>query len=177
MADDLIIRPPSKRENLLDLLMEHLGGIKPVNGYETDLNGAHYGRSIYGHETDVPFIAVLEAPKPAEYVAGGESTGKVRRNVTWELLLQGFAKNDPVEPLRPAYRMLAETELRLSELISEREGRPTHPSIYRLANQATDIMIGHGVVRPPADKVSPTAFFYLPLTVKYSYDLSKPYGE
>lgn len=169
-------RPDPIRLRILNTLKAHLEGITPENGYDHDMAGRFFmGRSIFGSEAQVPFYSVLEAPRPNELIGGGQD--KVKRIVTWDLLLQGFVENDPINPIAPAHRLLAETELRLSELISENQGRPNHPSIYRIANLATDVLIGQGVARPATEKVSPNAFIYLPLTVKFANDLSKPYGE
>lgn len=172
-------RPPSIRTVIRTTLMNHLAGITPANGYTHDLTGrVHYGKPIFGAETEVPFLSLGSPPKLLPVRAMGESDGKLRRVITWELMLQGFVSDNKRDPLQPADDLLTEVELRLSEVISEESGRPTHPSIFRLANRAVkDFRIGQGVSRPPTEKVSPTAFFYLPLEIVFMHDLSKPFGE
>lgn len=169
-------RPTSKHQAIFDKIKEQLEKINPENGYDHDLRGkVFYGRSIYGAEQDVPFVSVLEQPKPNDVSAAG--SGKVRRTIFNDLMIQGFVKDNKENPLVPALDLLAEVELCLSELISEHEGRPTHPTSHRLANLATDVLIGQGIARPPTEKVSPTAFFYLPAQVKWTLDLTKPFVE
>ena len=174
-------RPLSKKRRMLQVLTSHLAGITPDNGYDHDLDGKVFlGRPIFGNEQEVPFLSLLEAPRPNPVIPAGESDGKVRRSVVWDLALQGFVRDNKLDPTAPAYDLLAEVELRLSEIISEAgEGRQggKHPAIFRLANLANDVQIGQGIVRPPAEKVSPTAFLYIPLTIKFTSDLSKPFVE
>lgn len=166
----------SKRFKLIDTLSKHLGGVNPENDYYYDVKDkVFYGRAIFGSESIVPFLSILEPAKPADLAAAGED--KTRRNVRMDLMVQGFVPDDKVNPLRPAYEMMAEVELRLSELISTTEGRPDFKDSYRLANLANDVLIGQGVARPPTEKVSPTAFFYIPLTVVFTHDLKQPFAE
>ena len=172
-------RPLSVRGQIRQNLVDHLAGITPANGYDHDLTkSVFYGRPIFGNETDVPFLSILPPPRLGTVRTLGESDGKLRRVGTIEWMLQGFVPEDRKNPLAPADALLAEVELRLSEVISEANGRPTHPSIFRLANRAVkDFRIGQGMSRPPTEKVSPTAFFYLPLEIDFMNDLSKPFVE
>lgn len=169
-------RPDSKRTRILKTLCEHMEGINPTNGYDHDLRGqVRRGQAVFGQEMKREFLSVLEAPKPNDVLVAGVEN-KMKRSVTWDLLLQGVT-TDKSGDLDAAHAFLAECELRLSEVISQVEGRPTHPTIFRLTNLANDVLIGHGIARPPTDKVSAYAFFYLPVTVKFTHDLTNPFGD
>lgn len=166
-------------QQIIDTLIAHLAGLKPADGkpYTYDMTGkVFFGRAVFGAETEVPFLSILEGQKPNDVVGAGESTGKVIRNPAWDLMVQGFVEKSEPDPLKPARRLLAEVYHRLSDIILEREGRPVHQGIYRLANRVTDFQIGQGICQPAKEKVSPTAFFYLPLRVRYKLDLSNPFG-
>jgi hypothetical protein len=161
---------------VLKTLSGHLEGLTPANGYDHDMAGRVFrGRSIFGAETDVPFLSILEHPNPDDGPEAGPE--KAVRHDKWKLLLQGFVTDDKTNPLDPAYKLKAEVVLRLSEInaVKPQGGGPKFP-IYRLANLVTDFHIGKGVVRPPTVNVSPTAFFYIPLTVGLKTNTLDPYG-
>ncbi len=69
--------------------------------------------------------------------------------------------------------------MRLARLIQmdPRTGTPTFPDEHFLGSLISGLTIGQGVVRPPDEKVSPKAFFYIPLVVELSTDVSNPYAD
>lgn len=161
---------------ILKRLSTWLEGITPANGYEYDLTGAVFrGRSVFGSETPVPCLSLLEAPKPE--VAIGAAENDVLSAGEWILLLQGWAPDDVQNPTDPAYQLKAAVEMRLSDIIRTKPGMgtPAVPEAYFLGGLITGLGIGPGVVRP-ADQVSSRAFFYIPLRISLVIDVRNPFA-
>jgi hypothetical protein len=177
--------PVSKKLAVMRALCEHLEGITRDAGYEYDLTPTTVqgkttprvwrGRAVFGDETPVPCLSVLEAPTPDESpFVGGENEGQV--HAQWVLLVQGWVQTPDDHPTDPAYQFMAAVEHRLHEIISVRSnGRPVNADAYMLGNRIAGLRVGPGVVRPPQDQVSSRAFFYLPLAVKLAVDISQPF--
>lgn len=131
------------------------------------------GRGIFGTETPVPLISILEAPIPNE--TERSPTGGTSIKQDWELVIQGFVKDDKRNPTDPAHVLMAEVK---KALIDERKKQDWHrpeDGILGLGRSILDLVVGAGVVRP-ADELSSKAYFWLVLTVKMVEDLSDPYG-
>lgn len=165
----------------LDVMLELtrlLETISVENGYNNNLKGSVFrGRSEYGEDSkeDLPFLSILEAPQPAFNQAADEN--KSYNKSTWELLIQGFVKDDKRNPTDAAYYLAADVERALSMIVAEDQmrGRPDHPEWYMLGNRITELVTLPPVVRPPLHGVSATSFFYMPIRLGLSYDLQKPY--
>lgn len=179
--------PDSKKLQVLKALTSHLEAINPTNidpatdeAYVLDLRGnVSRGRTIFG-ESDVksitqPLVSILEAPRTTDPVGVGD---RITRSSLWQLLVQGFVKDQRENPTDPAYDLSAAVEMRLSRLIkvNERNGEAQYPEEYMLGGLVKDLRIGEGIVRPSDPQVSPTAFFYLPVGVELVTDLSNPYA-
>lgn len=152
-----------------------LCGLDPQN-YDTDLRGSVLiGRTIVGSEQPVPFVSILEDPNPGAGVAAGQE-GRVKRQ-PFRLLVQGFAADDRKNPTVPAYRLMGQVLGQLNRAIDEKDesGKPLYPDDFYLGGLVSSLVIGQGVVRPPEEKVSPTAFFYIPLVVNLATDTRNPY--
>jgi hypothetical protein len=144
--------------------------ITPANGYTFDLTGSVFrGRNIFGDDDPVPMICLLEAvdeetqiPSP---VSSGMSAGP------WDILIQGFVEDDRANPTDPAHRLMAELKQRL---VAERmRNRP--PNIFGMGGRVTDLTIGHGIVRPGGDDISPKAYFWLRITLTIVDNMADPY--
>lgn len=164
----------SKRLSILQALTRHLEGIDAIDPYTHDLSGRVYrGRSVISGDTPLPALSLLEG-KATDYGVFADENQMVRKD-SWLLLLQGWVQDDPVNPTDPAYQLLADVELRLSDIIAVNEqGQPKYPGAYLLNGLITGLTVASPVVRPPEDGLSSKAFFYLPLLVGMASDLSKP---
>lgn len=175
--------PESKQLKILKRLTALLDGITPAEidpatgvAYAVDLAGKNFrGITVIGQDTKLPATTILEAPQPIN----GEPADdlQTRRHENWRLLLQGFAVDDKENPTDPAYVLKAIVEQRLSRIVAEEQGDPVYPDDFLLGKLCTGFVIGQGVVRPPTKEVSPTAFFYIPLTVKLATDVTNPYKD
>lgn len=170
----------SKRVDILKALTAHLEAVVYREGEvdETTLTGRVFrGRTIFGDDTDNPFLVILEAPRQLASEIGGDD--KTKRKDDWRLLIQGFAPDDKINPLDPAYDLLAAVEKRLARLTSQKDngGGPLYPEEFRLGRRVETILFTNPIVRPPDNDVSDTAYFYLPVTIRVVNDMEAPYTE
>ena len=128
------------------------------------------GRLIFGEKDPIPMISILEVPIPLDQIVppidSSYSSG------TWELLIQGFAKDDVDFPTDPAHILMAAAKKRLAE--EKRKNRDYN--ILGMGNHVTGMRIGAGVVRPP-DEVSAKAYFWLNLSLDIVEDLFDPFED
>lgn len=176
------------RLRVLKALSASLEEITPANGYKHDLTGAVFrGRDLFGGEDDpIPMVSILEPPLPIDQLVSPplakESIGD------WDLLLQGFVKDDLKNPCDPAYLLLADVKRRLvvekSRAINAIPGRlgsgtpdplGLGKNVNGVSNFVRELVIGPGVVRPPGDGISDKAYFWLNLTIKIAEDISQPF--
>ena len=142
-----------------------------------DLRGAVVrGRNILGEETKpLPFLSILEAPRPdvANYAA---EDGPFRSD-NWTLLIQGRVLDDKLKPSDDAYYLCAAVEERLSRIVlmEPTRGKPVYPEHHMLGGLITSFHVAPPVVRPPEDKISASAFFFLPVRVGMAVDMRSPY--
>lgn len=180
------MRPDSKQLKILKALTMHLEGINPSNidpdaltpgeHYDLDLtNKVKRGRTVFGVDQPVPFIAILEKHVPNPTVGVGYE--RVKRKEDWDLLLQGFVEDDTANPFDPAYDLKGVVEHRLSQIVAltPGDGKPAFPDVYMLGGLITDLTIGQGIVSPPKDGVSAKAFFYMPVRLCVVTDVSNPF--
>lgn len=156
---------------ILKAFTAHLEGIAVADGFNHDLAGCVFrGRTLFGDDDPDTMVSIMEAPRPdpaALYTGGGEA-----RIEGWNLLVQGWAKQDPVHPVDPLYPLLADVEARLTQIIytAPGTGDPAYPQFYLLPDEdgnprITDLQIQPPVVRPPSSEPVAKACFYLPLRV------------
>ena len=136
------------------------------------------GRNILGDESAGQSLSILEAPRPDfAYFAGEE---KMMRKDKLTLLIQGRTPDDKLNPCDNAYYLCAAVEERLNRVIAERSaGRDggLYPEHYLLGNLITDMEVAPPVVRPPEDKVSSSAFFFLAVRVGIAGEIGRPYTQ
>jgi hypothetical protein len=166
----------SNRLRILKALTAHLEGINGIDPYEFNLTGhIKRGRDRYGATDPLPLISILEG-KAANYGQFADERNLIRLD-SWLLMLQGWVEDDPLNPTDPAYSLLADVELRLSDIVAtDGHGRPKFPGIFMLGGLISSLTVAQPVVRPPEDGLSSKAFFYLPVLVGLKSDLSKPQG-
>lgn len=163
------------RLRVLKAMTAALKEISTANGYHTELlEHVYRGRTIFGENDPLPLASILEVPIPldqtppptdSEFSSGG-----------WELMVQGFIEDDPVDPTDPAHFFMADVKKRLA--IEKRKALEMEPEkgIFGLGNFVTGMRIGSGVVRPP-DEISAKAYFWLTITLDMVEDLADPYED
>jgi len=137
--------------------------VTPANGYTNDFTGKVFrGRTLYGTESPETMISIVESPRPDQPNFAGEN--EVLQE-DWLLLIQGWTRDDAVNPTDRLYPMLADVEKVLFRaVVCNKVGDGMYPDDYRFGGLVVNLQIGPGVVRPPSE-VSSKAFFYLPLRV------------
>ncbi len=151
------------------------------DGTTLDLTGkVTRGRNIIGDEVkptvlNPVVLNVLEAPRPDFATYSGEDA--FMRKDSMILMIQGRAMDDKLLPGDSAYYLAAAVEQRLSRVmaVNQRSGMPKYPEHHLLGNLITGMEVAPPVVRPPEDKVSAWAFFFLVLRVGIAVDISEPY--
>lgn len=132
------------------------------------------GRNHLGSETVVPSLSILENPRPDFTSLAGDENVMRKDNMT--LLIQGRCLPDSNASTDSAYYLEAAVEERLSDILAFKDGgRPKYPEIHMLGGLITKLEIGAPVVRPPEEKVSAWAYFFLVLRIGIAADISKPY--
>lgn len=130
------------------------------------------GRGVFGDETPVPCISILEAPIPDGSQPSPSSGTSTQSN--WELVIQGFVRDDRLNPTDPAHFLMAEVKRVLAvERIKMDWDKPEN-GVLGLGRTIIDLYIEPGVVRP-ADELSSKAYFWLTLRMKIVEDLADPY--
>lgn len=136
------------------------------------------GRKVFSdsdfEENEDTLISILEAPRPlVGLYAGVEQTA---RKESWQLLLQGWTKDDKLHPSDPAYFLQSAVEQRVSRAAQrDDQGLPVFPDDYRLGGLAYELILGQGIVRPAEGDPSRYTMFYVPLTIVLALETSKPY--
>lgn len=163
------------RLRVLKALTTTLKEITPANGYVNDLSESVFrGRDTFGEDDPLPMISILENPRATDPSQLADGTGS---SADWELLIQGFVKDDHMNPTDPAYWLEAEVRKRLAQE-KDRARDFDGPGIFGLGQKApcvTGIVIGNPVCRP-ADETSDVAFCWLAVTLTLVEDLEKPFA-
>ena len=154
--------------------------ITPGNGYVMDFSGAENttsnkvfrGRSMFGEGDPLPMLSILEVPIPIDLLPA--PTNARYSSGSWELMVQGFALDDPVNPTDPGHIMLADVKQRLVFEREKASARKAADGILGLGDDVIGLQIGPGVVRPP-DEVSAKAYFWLTISLELAEDLGDPY--
>lgn len=147
--------------------------IMVTNGYRHDLLGhVHRGRGLYGDETAIPCLSILEAPIPLDQLPSARDN--VTQSGPWELVVQGWVADDKRNPTDPAHVLLADVKRRLAlERKKANWEEPTN-GIFGLGRTVDKMYIGPGVVRPP-EEISSKAYFWLTITLDIVEDMTQPY--
>jgi len=151
--------------------------------YQNDLSGRVFrGRNLFGDGDPVPMIAILETPIANDQIPPPEESQE--SSGPWDISIQGFCKEDKINPTDPAYLLAADVIMALAAekerpaAERKRYGRVMTPllGVYGANGKGavTDIIIGSPVCRPP-DEISGKAYFWLQVTIKLVEDLERPY--
>lgn len=171
----------SKRLKILKALSDHLmSEITELNGYNNTLTNAVFrGRLVFDQHMPVPAISILENIDPDRFprrVGGDEGRSAIQKD-DWILLIQGWGKDDPVNPTDPAYELMADTKKALAKInqgpdpYSNRGGHAN----YMLDGLIAGLTMEPGTVRPPQEQVSDKAFFWMRIVLKVVEDTQDPY--
>lgn len=156
------------RLTVLKALAAAIEEITTAGGYRHDLAGAVFrGRSVLTHDDPLPAVTINEKPVFPEELP--QPSGALSRKVELELIVQGFAEEDRQNPTDPAYLLMADVTKRLATEKVKDDGF----DILGLGDRVMSLDIGQGVVSPPDQIVSSTAFFWLPVTLRFGENLTE----
>ena len=156
--------------------------VTPNAGYGVDLSDFNpgdgvpmerlfRGRPWFGDNDPMPMVSVLEGVNPADEVVE-PPVDWTSGEYDWQLLVQGFVKDDKKHPTDPAYYLMRDVRRRLA--LEKKRLKPGRQGTVDPFGSSTfsppgcgikNITIGPGVVRP-ADDVSAKAYFWLTLTLR-----------
>lgn len=179
------------RLRVLKAITASLKTITPANGYQHDLADktehgvamarAFRGRQQFGDGDPLPMVSVLEHPRALDALLAPD--GGQDRLGEWDLLVQGFVKDDKENPTDPAHRLVADVIACLAKEGKRRkpslDGGSGEPDILGLGGImpcVTKLAIGSPVVRPADGVNSSQAFFWFTLTLTLAEDMEKPFA-
>lgn len=145
-------------------------GVSSAIAY-ADMSGkVKRGRIMFGEETPVPFVAILEPPIPVDQLPSPE--GSDSTSGYWDLLIQGFVEDDEDNPTDPAHILCANVRAVLAQHREDEHLNGLFGMGVR-TNVVEDIFIGEPKVRP-SDEISAKAYFWLPIRLKVVETLTEP---
>lgn len=174
-----------KRLEILRAITLALKDICPPNGYEFDLRDDEHGRARVvrgrlhiGDDEPLPMISLVEPPMaavPLDTKRQGDNTARLGE---WDILIQGWARDDAQNPTDVAYQLEAEVRRRLAiEKVrpDARPGSANGRNYFGLGTKILNMNIGSPVIRPN-EHVSEQAVFYLVLTLQIGEDMATALG-
>ena len=171
-----------KRLVMLKVLSYYLSmEVTTGNGYKHTLTDAVFrGRMNFTTDDALPMISILDNPDPDRYPtpAGNRGYELATGNEDYVLLLQGWAKDDKINPTDPAHVLMADVRKALAKIAyrGEPDSAPvTEGYPYLLGGLITRLSIEPGVVRPPTEQASADAFFWMRISVGFTEDPNDPY--
>lgn len=161
------------RLQALKNLTEVLEGISIADGYQHNMVGSVFrGRGVYGDETPLPALSILEAPIPMDQLPSAKDN--TAQSGPWELVVQGWVKDDRANPTDPAHVLMADVKRMLALERRKADWDDPEFGILGLGRTVTAMYIGAGVVRPP-EEISAKAYFWLTITLDMAEDMAEPY--
>jgi len=131
------------------------------------------GRVVFGDDDPLPMLSILENPMQPQGSFSGPGGAVVKQ--PWELVIQGFVKDDKRHPTDPAHYLLAAVKAKLIEHRRTRNVVSGQYDILGMNGKVDSLTFDPGVVRPP-DETSSVAHFWLTLYLELVEDVTKPYG-
>lgn len=157
------INPTSEHEYEFDLRDDSDGRQRVVRG-----------RLHIGDDEPLPMVSIVEPPLTPDAVNTNRQPNNNARVTQWDLLIQGWAKDDPQNPTDIAYQLEAEVRHRLAQ-----EKKSTRPGVTNILGfpetKIQNMIIGNPVVRPN-EHISEQAVFYVVLTLTIAEDMATPLG-
>lgn len=153
---------------LLKSLTALLEGIDVIDGSAVNMTGSVFrGRSVFGDDDPLPMISILESPRNTDGLRAAEYG--LENLYTWGLMVQGWVKDDKINPTDPAYHLAEAVKNRLklvTALRADNSGRPLDKNVYLLGSKVVEFLVGEPIIRPPIDNLSSKAFFYMQIDVQ-----------
>ncbi len=157
----------SKRLRVQRAITDQLKTINVANGYEFDVGDKVYrGRAFFDHADGLPMLSLLQPPRAPDALAP-PGDGSLYHGPL-ELLVQGFAIDDPDNPTDPAERLLADVKKCLGQVLVALTKRP-----YEW-NEVTALRLGQSVCRPPDNEISSVAYFWLSISLEFTENVLDP---
>jgi hypothetical protein len=158
--------------------------INPDNGYEFDLRDDEHGRARVvrgrlhiGEDEPLPMVSIVEPPMSVEAITTKRKPDATGRIGDWDIIIQGWATDDPQNPTDIAYQLESEVRMRLAKE-KPRNGRlaqaATH-DFFGFGKKILNMSIGSPVIRPN-EYVSEQAVFYLVLSLTIAEDVATANG-
>lgn len=155
---------------VLKSLSDTLETVSIDSGYQHDLAGRVFrGRILFGDDEPLPLISILEPPIPADPILAFNTN--TASSGLWELLIQGFVKDDQLNPTDPAHLLMADVK----KVLAAEKKRDRGYNILGMDGKVMELHMGQGSVRP-ADEMSVRAFFWLTLSLRVAEDLDNPFA-
>lgn len=169
------------RLRVLKALSAQIKTVTPANGATVDLSDftdeagrpaerVFRGRDIFGYSDPLPMVSIQEHPEAL--LQSNAPGGGVGSTGEYDILVQGFVQDDPLNPTDPAHWLAAHVVQALAEAKKDRR------NILGFGNRGpcvTKMEIGAPVVRPADDETSAVAFFFLKLRLTLVEDLENPF--
>lgn len=178
-----MIVAPVFRLRVITAITELIATISPDDGYQMDLRPDNEnaiksvvrGRTTVSSDDPNYMVTILEPPTAVDALVS-KAHDNVKRAGEWDILIQGWAKDDPrYEPCDLAYVLAADVQKALAaQKIKNRNGRPGTTNFFGY-KEITGMDIGTPVVRP-TQELSGHGTFYFILTLKLVEDISNPLG-
>jgi hypothetical protein len=178
----------SKRLRVLKLLTTWLGQeVSIANGYKHDLAGSVYrGRLIFTDDDPLPCVSILENLNPdrdRRMAGANDEPSRGKGNESWALLIQGWVKEDYLNPCDAAYELMADVKKALAKLYADstNDGGLTinlavgdTPKAFFLGGLTNGFEYEPGTVRPP-EQPSEKAFFWMRVILKFTERVNDPF--
>lgn len=166
-----------RKLRVLRALTELIQGITSANGYVYDLSAAVFrGRLVFGESDPMPCVTILETLRPDANPgrAGAQRAGQIEM---WDVLVQGFAKVDPLNPTDALYLLSASVQHRMARIVqTDRIGNGIYPEHYLLGKLVAGAAIGPGVVRAATPQTGGTECMYIPCTFEIATTVTDPWA-
>ena len=142
--------------------------IHPDNGFYLDISSVDSvvrGRLDLGDAGKAPRPGVAIVEEPFAFEADLQpATGK-GRPIPYELILQGFVKDEIEHPSDMAHILLADVKARLAALKLDENGRPWVFRIGSSYNSVTALSLDDGVVRPVVEQLVEDTGFWMRISL------------
>lgn len=171
----------SKRLATLRALTDYLAReITEANGYQHNLDedSVRRGILIWDDSDPVPAISILENIDPDRFPRkAGDDYDAGYSKSQWILLIQGWVKDDKLNPTDPAYYLMADVQKALAKLV--KRANPMSAEVdgpdYLLGGLIAGMTMEPGIARPPMAELSKRAFFWMRIVLDFVEDATDPY--
>jgi hypothetical protein len=133
------------------------------------LNGAVFrGRLVFDDSDPLPMVSIIEPPIPEK--APDEKRDRSETRSNYQLVIQGFAKDEKRHPSDVLHFLLADVK----KALSNEKLKSANYNILDFDGKVMEMYVGPGAVRSASDP-SERAFFWLTLNLEIVEDLQNPY--